>query len=217
MTEFPPNSNLSKDAKLQISVKKSPAKKVVEKVVEGKVVQRKTPLSRRFVQAFFNTEEKNIREYILIDLLVPYTQDICRDITNGVLDRVFPGSRRSTNARPNRYVQPGGYGHISYNQVSRQAQQSPTNPGISRQARAQHDFSELLFEHRYEADTVLERLYDMLSNYEVVSVKDLYDLVGLDSEHTDYNWGWTALAGSRIVNSRGQYWLDLPRPEPIKP
>ena len=87
---------------------------------------------------------------------------------------------------------------------------------MSHRGRAAHDFDEIILDTRREAEEVLSRLYDILSKYEVVTVSDLYDLTGIDSNYTDQDWGWTELRGSQIVNVRNGYLLDLPKPEPLR-
>jgi len=42
-----------------------------------------------------------------------------------------------------------------------------------------------------------------------------YELVGLDSTHTDHKWGWEELTGAGVSRIRGGYLLDLPEPEPL--
>jgi hypothetical protein len=52
------------------------------------------------------------------------------------------------------------------------------------------------------------------SQYEVVTVADLYELVGTEPTHVDTTWGWTNLKGAGVARVRGLgYLLDLPEPE----
>lgn len=88
---------------------------------------------------------------------------------------------------------------------------------MSRRARANFDFDEIILPTRVEADQVLERMFDLLDKYEIVTVADLYDLVGVDSNYTDEKYGWEDLRGADVDRlSRGGYLLDLPRPEPLR-
>lgn len=59
-------------------------------------------------------------------------------------------------------------------------------------------------------------MYDMLKEYETVSIADLNSLVGRSSSYTDQKWGWTSLHGCRIFMDRGNgYVLELPKVTPI--
>lgn len=70
-------------------------------------------------------------------------------------------------------------------------------------------------ESRPEAETVLDNLYDILNKYDVVSVSDLYELVGITPQHTDQKWGWTTLQGAGVSRMRDGYLLNLPEPQPL--
>ena len=86
---------------------------------------------------------------------------------------------------------------------------------MSHRARATHDFGEIIIPTRPEADAVLEGLFAILEEYDVVSVSDLYEMTGVTSHFTDRKWGWTDLRGSDIHRIREGWLLDLPRPEVI--
>lgn len=59
-------------------------------------------------------------------------------------------------------------------------------------------------------------MYDLIENYETVSIADLNSLIERSSSYTDQKWGWTNLSGSRIYPDRNRgYVLELPRVRPI--
>lgn len=78
-----------------------------------------------------------------------------------------------------------------------------------------HDFSDIILASRADAEEVLDRLRDLVSQYDVATVNDLYDLVGLTGEFTDDKWGWTDLRTASVRVVRGGYLLNLPRTQPI--
>lgn len=84
---------------------------------------------------------------------------------------------------------------------------------VSRQARARHDFDEIILENRVEAEEVLDRLFERIEEYGTATVADLYDLVGMTGDYTDNKYGWTGLATASVSRTKGGYVLDLPRPE----
>lgn len=69
---------------------------------------------------------------------------------------------------------------------------------------------------RPEANDVLGRMYDILSQYDVVSQRDFFDLIGEPATHVDEKWGWTDLQGSTVRRAGTGYRIDLPRPQPIE-
>jgi hypothetical protein len=86
---------------------------------------------------------------------------------------------------------------------------------MSRLARSQHDFDDIVLDSRVEAEEVIEKLFEVVSRYGAATVADLYELVGLSTAHTDQKWGWTDVRGAGVSRIRGGYLLDLPDPEPL--
>jgi len=87
---------------------------------------------------------------------------------------------------------------------------------LSRASRARHDFADIVIPSQREANEVIDRLFDLLSRYGSASVADLYELTGIQSNHTDMKWGWTELPGARAARLRdGTYLLELPEPQPL--
>ena len=76
-------------------------------------------------------------------------------------------------------------------------------------------YDDIVLETRGEATEVLDTMYNIISQYDSVSVADLFDAVGISSEFTDEKWGWTDLHGADIRRVHEGYLLDLPRPQPL--
>jgi hypothetical protein len=201
--EFPPNSDVSKQEEEET--------KDIQPVT-SEAIRRKKPLRKKFSEMFIAGSAKTAIGYALWEVLLPATKDtVVEVITQGVEKLFFGDSRRRGSLPP----QSGPTGYVSYNRYSMQNRMSSPQRAISRQARARHDFDEILLESRTEAEEVIDRLYEVISRYESASVADLYQLVGLSSSHTDYKWGWTDIRGAGVSRSRDGYVLDLPEPVPL--
>ncbi len=113
----------------------------------------------------------------------------------------------------------GPLGYVSYNRYQadgyRDPRTNPPAPHLSRRGRAQHDFDEIVLQSRAEAEEVIDRMFDILSRFDSVTVADLYELTGIKSNHVDNKWGWTDLQGSSVSRIRNGYLLDLPAPDPL--
>ena len=58
---------------------------------------------------------------------------------------------------------------------------------------------------------------DVIETYGMVSVMDLYDLVGISGQYTDNNYGWKNLRNAEPIRTRdGEYMLKLPKAIPLK-
>ena len=58
-------------------------------------------------------------------------------------------------------------------------------------------------------------MYGSIREYDRVSVGDLWDLMGVTPDNTDYNYGWHSLDDAYIKGIPGGYRLILPRPVPL--
>jgi hypothetical protein len=192
--------------------------KVVESVVTNEVTTRKKSLLKRFSNLFIGGDSKSVVNYVLMDVVVPQIREMLAEGASQGIDRIIygesrPGYRRGSAPRPsggptayNRYAVRGN------NPLGRAG--APDRPAMA-ETRSQ-DADDLLFATRPEAELTLERMYDMLKEYETVSVADLNSLVGRSSSYTDQKWGWTNLHGCRIFRDRNQgYVLELPKVTPI--
>lgn len=201
--------------KQDLTKKVEKKEKKVEKVVEGNVVQRKKPLGRKIAETFSGDDARSVGRYLLFDILVPNMKDLVFDLIRGGAERSLYGTdqgRRPKGSGPRR---------VQYDRMFTGSTRSDLDrPGgvrnMSSRARATHDFDDIILEDRGEADEILERLDDLVKDYEVATVADLYDLVGIGSNIQDEAWGWTSLRGSSVTPVRGGYLLNLPRTEPIK-
>ena len=86
---------------------------------------------------------------------------------------------------------------------------APT-PTPNRTRLNKYEVSDVILATREEADKVIERLIDILEKYDVASLADLYDLLGLQTSPIDNKWGWTYLGSVQVRQIRQGYLLDLP-------
>lgn len=184
----------------------------VEKVVTGEVVSKSKGPGRKFKEIFFGGDAKHAASFVANDVLLPALRNLIVDMVAKGAERLIYGeNRRPGNGMFNyggRY--PGGSSY-SYNADPRGRSNpllSPSQP--SRRGNNRHEMNDLIIGTREEADMVLERLTDILDMYQVATLADLYDLVGLSRTPIDNVWGWVNLSGARVVQMRQGYLLDLP-------
>lgn len=207
--DFPPNSEKSKQG-----APREPKK--VERVTSADAVRRKRPLGKKFKDVFFGGDARTAGEYVMLSVIIPAIKDTLVEAGQAAIEKMIYGESRSGRRRPS-----GGTGYVSYNRMGGPVRdpaddRPPMGRSISRRARARHDFDEIVLSTRSEAEEVLDRMFDLLSKYETVSVSEMYELVGLESSHTDHKWGWTSLTGASVERVRtGGFLLDLPEPEAL--
>lgn len=223
MSEFPSNAHSRKPVTRKV-LEEAPAEseKKIEKVVSGVVQKRKQPLGKRVKAAFLDGSTESVKDYIILDLVIPNIKDLVADVVSGGIERMIFGEGVNRSRRPSGR---GGGNHsasrFDYNGISRgpiqqyRGREEPRQQ-LSRRARMTHTFDEVEFSTRTDAETVLTQMYDLLDRFELVTVADFYGLVGYTPEFTDHNWGWTDIRGTLPRRIRGGgFILDLPPTEPI--
>ena len=70
----------------------------------------------------------------------------------------------------------------------------------------------MLMHSHEDAVKVLSTLTEMIIKYDVVSIADYYDLVGVSPTYKDTLYGWTGseLTDARIITLDGEYSISLP-------
>lgn len=211
--DYQGNSNKNKGKDSPVSKDDIPAKKV-EKVIEGAAIQRKKPLRRRMHDVFFGGDFSGAAHYIASDVFLPAIRNLIVDAAQKGIERVIFGE---SNA-PRRGT---GYGpKIQYNSPIHRSDPRDRSAYLPQQpdrnfTQNRREANEIVLGTREEAAVVLERMLDILDQYEAVTLSDLYELVGIPSSHVDQKWGWTYLHNSQIRQVREGFMLSLPTMEAL--
>lgn len=200
MEEYKPNSHRSKEEAA------TPKEKKVEKVVHGAVKTRKKSGLEKAKGLFISDDAANLKSYVLMDVLIPAFKKAISDIvTNGIEMILYGETGRSRKNSP--------AGSVSYRNFydrrdsDRRQLNSPVRTGYS--------VDDVVLETRGEAEDVLARMDELIEMYGVVSVADLYDLIGVTGNYTDNKYGWTNIRNAEPIRVRDGYLLKLPKPLPI--
>lgn len=212
MDEFPSNS---RKPPVERRIPEAQEKKVA-KVISGNAVRRKRPLGKRVREMFTGEDDGSLTEYVFMDMIIPALKDLVADVIIGSTERKLFGEASPRGRRPGR--RSGPTNHFAYDRVSnpvgRAAGRDDPRDGLSRRARARHEFDEIVIPTRPEAEEVLSQMFDLLERYDEVSVSEFYELVGVSGDFPDRRYGWTDLRGSRVSRANGGgYVLDLPPTE----
>ena len=187
-------------------------KKIV-KVVTGEVVQKPKGPGRKFKEVFFGGDAKHAASFVASDVLLPALRNLIVDMVTKGAERLIYGEssrRRLPTNYGARYQYQSGASHVFRPDPRERSPMMPTRGRTNR-----HDMNDIVIGTKEEAELVVERLTDILDQYEVVSVADLYELLGLSSSHIDNKWGWTYLGSVQIRQIRQGYLLELPPLEEI--
>ena len=181
--------------------------KRVEKVVRGKVKTQKNN-KRKLADLFISEDAGNVKNYIFLDVIIPAVKKAIYDLVVGALDMSLYGGRGGSGKRSNA----DRVSYSDYNSVRRR----DTRSYESARTTSGYSYDDIVLETRGEAEAVLSRMDEIMEEYEIVRVADLYDLVGITGEHTDNKYGWTNIRNAKIVRVRDGWKIEMPRALPIR-
>lgn len=186
--------------------KEESSEKRVEKVVKGPVKVKKKSEIQKFADVFISEDAANVKSYILMDVLVPAVKKAISDIITNGIDMILYGgnghsTKRSTSDR------------VSYNRYYDRRDDSRYS---TNRTQSGYSYDDIILESRAEAENVRDRLDEIMDQYGLVRVADLYDLVGITGNYTDNDYGWTNIRNAEIIRVREGYMLKMPRAIPIR-
>lgn len=196
MDEYTSNSHKLRDEQRR-GVK--PPEKKVEKVISGTAISKKKNGIHKIASVFIPEDVENVKAYIFEDIVVPAVKDLILDAVKAILGANGKSGRRSNGESYRRY----------YDEKNARRDYGTTR------ARSGYDYDDIILDNRGEAEDVLSRMEELIDVYGLVSVADLYDLVGIQGNYTDNKYGWTDIRNAQAVRVRDGYLLKLPRALPL--
>lgn len=159
----------------------------VEQVTTAKVVSPKKSFWSDVLKPFiFDT---------VLPIVQPLFKEGVRAIGDAIMDAVL------NDARP----QPQPRSNTPYHSYSRSTTKARKPVGNNRVAN-------IVLTERREVSNIIDKLQDIIDQYEVATVADLYSLVGLPSKYVDNDWGWSDIGSPRTVRVDGGFQIILPDP-----
>lgn len=200
---YKPNSHKSKEEAQE-------REKRVEKPVvsSGSVKVKKKSEASKLAEAFIAEDAANVKNYILMDVLIPTIKKTVYDIITNTFDMILFGG--SGHRRGDSGGRSGSY--VSYNRFSDRKDSSRYESSRTRNA---YTYDDIIFSNRGEAEEVLSQMDCIIDSYQMVRVADLFDMVGESCPFTYQNFGWTNLRNAEVVRVRDGYKIKLPRALPL--
>lgn len=212
---YPSNSRTQKVEK---AMAEQPRPKV-EKVVKGVVKKQKPSLGKRMAETLALDDTKNVKNYIVHDVLIPAAKSMICDIVGwgGFAEMILFSGGRHNRGPSSSIRRDSGVSRVNYGSISRDPYRNSRDQQKESvvRTRGRFDFDDLIIPTRGEAEEVLSKLFDLTVEYGQATVADLYDACDLPTEFTDNKWGWTDLRGVEPRRVREGYILTLPKPIPL--
>lgn len=213
-TDYQSNSKRDKEKKQE----KPKAKDEHLEPVVDTVIIKKRSFGRRVKDTIHDMDIKTVSKYVVAGVILPGLKSIVFDAGIDALRRTL---YRDSPSSPGRQFF-GGSNHGTKFNYQTPISRSPSvtskyapalEPG-PRQSRFLRD--DIFLSTLEDAELVLGRMVDILEMADVVTVRDLHELIGREASFVDDSWGWASLSGAQIVSTREGYYLDLPQPQPLR-
>lgn len=206
--DYKPNTKKYKEEQAQNQTEK----KKVDKVISGTAKVKKKSELRKFVDNFIADDVSSVKDYWVKDVLVPNIIDTIEDIVVGGIRTLLRGESGRRDHRSSR-----SYGSPSYVNYSRYSDRRDDRRNNDNQTRRGYGYDDVVVNSRADAEAVIEQMDGIIDTYDMVSVADLYDLVGMTSNYTDNNYGWKNIRNAEPVRLRDGGWMiKMPKPVPLK-
>lgn len=202
MEEFKSNSHKSKRVEAEVL----PEKRVDKPIVSGARIRKKSE-ARKLVDVFIPEDVEKVKSHIIFDVLIPSAKKAVYDMVTNGIEMILYGETGAVSHKSSTSSK------ISYRQFY---DDRTTRPSESTRMNSVMDFEDIILEHRGEAESILERLDELVSMYGMASVADMYDLVGITAPYTANNYGWTDIRNAKVVRIRDGYVIKMPRVRPLK-
>lgn len=209
MQDYKPNSHRFKEEQSRATAaSNNTEQKRAKKVVKGSVKVKKKGVIESCVDKFVSEDVPNIQKYLVSEVIIPTLKNTIWDAFTNTLDIVlFGGTGRGRKNTPGSSRAP----YVSYDKCSN------NNRGRTSEEprRSKYDFSSITFYNKQDAEEVLRQMDAIMDEYKLVTVSDLYDLIGETGEYTDSKYGWQNIRNAQVVRGRDGYYIQLPKPLPI--
>lgn len=192
MRDYQPNSNKYKEEHKE---------KTVKKVVSGKVKTKKNE-GRKLMNMFISEDAKNVKSYIVLDVLVPAIKKAILDIVTDGADMILYGGSHGGKRK-------------SGNKVSYRSYYDDKKDDKDYRSKGRFDYDDLVFDSRSECEAVREQMVEIIDQYGFVTVADMYDMADLPAPYTSSKYGWTNIRTAETIRARDGYVLKLPKAMPI--
>lgn len=220
--DYASNSNKSKEGLPAV-----PEKHVTEKVITTKAEARKKGIFSKFTDNFIQMDARTVRNKIVEDVVEPSVKNLIFDsITNALRMFLFKDSGPATTSQSSMFsrITFGGQSQKTpYNSIFKSGKPQITQKTDTAEV---YDFGEVIVgipiseggnvvENRKAAEVVLKRMDEICnSQFNQASVADLLQCVGLDTQSTDFNWGWTSFGEAKAQRlNDGRFLIKTPKAE----
>lgn len=189
-------------------------KKTVEKVTTGAVKIKKQSEFKKIATSMISEEVRSIKDHTIYQIIIPTIVDTISQIVKDSIDLTFHGEVRGSSKSSRANGGSRNASRVSYNSITDERRDDRHRPASFER----YSYDDISFETRADAEKVLECLDDMVEQYGMVTVADLFEMSGVTGNgYTDRNYGWSSLRSATIGRVSADEWtIKMPRASVIR-
>lgn len=202
-----PNSHKYKNEKR----KEEKEKKTSPIVDRSQIVSTKKPIGKKFAETFFSEDIKDIKDWLIKDVLLPGIQTTILD----TISMMFFGVTNSNNK--SRWSKTYNDDYTNYRSYYKSTNSKNIRSGNDRDngyaSDNRVDFRNIILRNRDDAENIIEEMRRRIRNENSVSVAELFDLIDIPGRYTDNNWGWDDERDIGIRRVSSGFLIDVAEPK----
>ena len=174
-------------------------KELMDKPKTQKIVTGQAKLKKKgFFDFFVSEDASSVKSYLLSDVLVPNIKRLIQElVTSGINQLLYGNDYKPAKSSNNT-------SRVSYNSFS-------SSPATQPNRRRGNDIIEIEVDTYQDSQNVIYQLQALIDQYQQATIADLYDLVGIDGDFTDNNYGWKDLTRVSTIPYGRKYIIRMPR------
>lgn len=207
VSSLEPNSHKYKAEKKKEGTSKT-REKISPVIDRDRVVSTKKPLSKKFFETFMTEDTKDVKTWLMMDVLIPGIKNTVLDILSmmffGEVDTRSRGRRSKREERDSYFDYRGRYRTSSSTRRGRTDRYDSDD---------RVDFRNIVLRNRDDAERVIRALRNRILDDGSASVADLLDLIDVAGRYTDNNYGWDDERDIGIRRVSSGYLIDVAEPK----
>lgn len=204
--DLKPNSHVYKEG-LKQEERKEQKEKIQAVVNKAGVVSTKKPLSKKFAETFIEEDVKDVKSYIVLDVIIPGIKNTILDVLSMMFFKEPYDRRGHRSSRDDRYEYSARYKYKSNNDRLRRDRRDRDDERYENDDKV--DYRNIVLRNRSDAEEVVDQMRKRIRKYDTASIADLFDLIDITGKYTDNNWGWDREEDIGIRRVSQGYLIDV--------
>lgn len=201
MEEYMSNSDKSRNRP-----EPSVPEKKIDSVISGTATTQKKNSFGKFKDSIIAEDARSVGSWLLTEVVYKSLKKFIYDMVTSGIDMLLYGETSHAKASSN------GLSKISYNSYYTAYKSSSDSSRSVTPSASVLDYDNIIFSSRGDAEAVLSTMLELLDQFGVVSVGDLYELAGVNTQNYMVNkFGWTSLRNAQVMRCKDGYILKLPK------